>query len=73
MAETEADVSRLRLVLEGSRPLAFASGSSLTPSVELGVRRDGGDAERAWVLKLEARCATQTPQSDSRLRLRREG
>ena len=46
MAETEADVSRLRLVLEGSRPLEFASGSSLTPSVELGVRRDGGDAER---------------------------
>ena len=46
IAETEADVSRLRLVLEGSRPLAFASGSSLTPSVEVGVRRDGGDAER---------------------------
>ena len=46
MAETEADVSRLRLVLEGSRPLAFASGASLTPSVEVGVRRDGGDAER---------------------------
>ncbi len=46
MAETEAHVSRLRLVLEGSRPLAFASGSSLTPSVEVGVRRDGGDAER---------------------------
>ncbi len=45
MAKTEADVTRLRLVLEGSRPLAFASGSSLTPSVELGVRRDGGDAE----------------------------
>ena len=46
MAETEADVSRLRLVLEGSRPLTFASGASLTPSVEVGVRRDGGDAER---------------------------
>ena len=46
MAKTEADVSRLRLVLEGSRSLAFASGSSLTPSVEVGVRRDGGDAER---------------------------
>ena len=46
MAETEADVSRLRLVLEGSRPLVFASGTSLTPSVEVGVRRDGGDAER---------------------------
>ena len=46
MAETEADVSRLRLVLEGSRPFASASGTSLTPSVEVGVRRDGGDAER---------------------------
>ena len=46
MAETEADVSRLRLVLEGSRPFGFASGSSLIPSVEVGVRRDGGDAER---------------------------
>ena len=46
MAETEADVSRLRLVLEGSRPFAFASRTSLTPSVEVGVRRDGGDAER---------------------------
>ena len=46
MAETEADVSRLRLVLEGSRPFASASGASLTPSVEVGVRRDGGDAER---------------------------
>ena len=46
IAETEADVSRLRLVLEGSRPFAFASGTSLTPSVEVGVRRDGGDAER---------------------------
>ena len=46
MTETEADVSRLRLVLEGSRPLTFASGTSLIPSVEVGVRRDGGDAER---------------------------
>ena len=46
MTETEADVSRLRLVLEGSRSLTFASGTSLTPSVEVGVRRDGGDAER---------------------------
>ena len=46
MAETDADVSRLRLVLEGSRPFASASGTSLTPSVEVGVRRDGGDAER---------------------------
>ena len=34
----------MRAALEASRALRFA-GRSLTPSVELGVRRDGGDAE----------------------------
>ena len=34
---------RLRLVLEGSHKWALTSGSSLTPSLELGLRRDGGD------------------------------
>ena len=45
LAATEAEVSRLRLVLEGSMPVALASGGSFTPSLELGLRRDGGDAE----------------------------
>lgn len=44
LAAGEAGASRIRAALEGSRPLRFA-GRSLTPSVELGVRRDGGDAE----------------------------
>lgn len=41
----EAGVTRLRLGLEGSRPFPFEGGASLEPSVEIGVRRDGGDAE----------------------------
>ena len=45
MAATEAAVSRLRTALEGSRDFRFGSGLSVKPSVEVGVRRDGGDAE----------------------------
>ena len=68
LAATEADASRLRLVLEGSRPVALAGGGSFTPSLELGLRHDGGDAETgsglevggslryasAWGLSIEA-------------------
>ena len=68
LAATEADASRLRLVLEGSRPVALAGGGSFTPSLELGLRYDGGDAETgigvevggslryasAWGLSIEA-------------------
>ena len=45
LAASEADTSRLRLILEGSRAFALASGGTLTPSLELGLRHDGGDAE----------------------------
>ena len=38
------DASRLRLLLEGSRPYELASGWTVTPSAEVGVRHDGGDA-----------------------------
>ena len=40
-----AETSRVRLALEGSRSFAFANGSSLTGSLELGGLADGGDAE----------------------------
>ena len=38
-------MSRVRAALEGSRELRFAGGRTITPSVEVGVRQDGGDAE----------------------------
>ena len=48
LAAAEADVSRLRLGLEGSRPVRLADGSVLTPRMEIGLRRDGGDAETGF-------------------------
>ena len=38
-------MSRLRLGLEGSRAFAAGPGAMLTPTLELGLRLDGGDAE----------------------------
>ena len=48
LAEAEAEVTRLRLGLEGSQPFTLADGATLTPSVEIGVRHDGGDAETGF-------------------------
>ena len=45
LAEAEARTSRLRLALEASREFGLASGARLTPSVGVGLRYDGGDAE----------------------------
>ena len=45
LAATEAAVTRFRTALEASRGYHFGSGLSLQPSLEVGLRRDGGDAE----------------------------
>jgi len=45
LAGARAEASRVRAVLDGSRSFALAGGGTLTPSVELGLRHDGGDAE----------------------------
>ena len=42
---TAAAVTRFRTGLEGSRAYTFAGRLSLKPSVEVGLRHDGGDAE----------------------------
>ena len=52
LPETQADSSRLRLVLEGSTEWALAPDSRLTPSLELGARWDGGDAESGLGMEL---------------------
>ena len=43
---TSRDVERLRLMLEGQTEWAASADSRLVPSMELGVRYDGGDAEK---------------------------
>ena len=65
----EADVSRVRLVAEGSANVGLGAGRELTPSLEAGVRYDAGQVETgagvelggglrfadpAWGLRLEA-------------------
>ena len=45
LAATSADVNRLRLLLEGGRPWTLSSGAVLAPTVQTGLRHDGGDAE----------------------------
>ncbi len=50
LAAGAAGASRVRAALEASRALRFA-GRSLAPSVELGIRQDGGDAETGLELE----------------------
>ena len=45
LAATAATVTRFRTGLEGSRGYTLAGRLSLRPSVEVGLRHDGGDAE----------------------------
>ena len=45
LVATEGDTTRARLTLDAERAFAFGEGAVLTPSAELGVRFDGGDAE----------------------------
>ena len=48
LVASEADVTRVRLGLKGSRPIGLGGGAVLTRSLELGVRHDGGDAETGF-------------------------
>ena len=52
LAAAVADVSRLRLGLESSLELGLAGGGLLTPTVELGLRHDGGDAETGFGVEI---------------------
>ncbi len=45
LGATSGGASRLRLLLEGARAFALSETRMLTPTLELGVRRDAGDAE----------------------------
>ncbi len=52
MASADAEAHRLRLVLEGSRGFAWPEGRRLTPTMEVGLRHDWGDAETGFGLEL---------------------
>ena len=52
LKSTRAAVSRLRTAIEGSQSLNIANRLSMKPSLELGIRQDGGDAETGRGLDL---------------------
>ena len=54
LAAASAQVSRLRLILEFGRTFALPSESTLTPTVQVGLRHDGGDAETGTGLEVGA-------------------
>ena len=61
LAETVADAHRVRVVLEGSRGVTWADGRRLTPTVELGLRHDSGDAETGFGLEVGGRVQYAVP------------
>ena len=54
LAATEGDITRLRLTLEGQRTFETAGGGAVTPSGEIGLRHDAGDAETGVGLEVGA-------------------
>ena len=73
LAPARATVTRLRLGLEGSRPILFDGGFTLTPSLEIGVRHDGGDAETGFGLDLGGGLALSDPKRGLQAELRGRG
>ena len=55
LAAADVDAHRVRLVLEGARPVLWPEGQSVTPSMTLGLRHDWGDAETGFGLELGGR------------------
>ena len=55
------DVSRVRVALEGSRAFAAGPGATLTPTVELGLRHDAGDAETGTGVEVAAGLRYEDP------------
>ena len=55
LVDYHGEVSRLRFALEASRPFAVPQSSALlTPSLEVGIRQDGGAAETGFGVDLAA-------------------
>ena len=62
LAASEAQTSRVRLMLEGSQRIELAGGQTLTPSLEVGVRHDGGDAETGAGIEIGGGIAWSDPK-----------
>ena len=70
---SRADVTRVRFALKGSRPVRLGESTVLTPSLELGVRHDGGDAETGFGADIGAGLALSDPSRGLSAELRARG
>ena len=73
LAAARTEVTRLRLGLEGARPFSLGSGGVLTPSVEIGMRHDDGDAETGFGVDTGGGIAWTLPKHGLQLDLRGRG
>ena len=73
LAASEAEVTRLRLALEGSLSFALGGDAVLTPSLELGARHDGGDAETGFGTDIGAGLALSSPSRGLAAEIRARG
>ena len=62
LESSEGSLSRLRLGLEAVRPFPLSNGASLLPTMELGIRQDGGDAETGFGMDLGAGILWRSPE-----------
>ena len=73
IAAAEADVTRLRLGLQATWHGMNTGGGILTPSVEIGVRHDGGDAETGFGADIGAGLTWSDPESGLSADIRARG
>ena len=73
LAASDAEVTRLRLGLEGTWRLALSGEAGLTPSVEIGLRQDGGDAETGFGADIGAGLAWTDPSQGIAAEVRARG
>ena len=62
LESSEGSLSRLRLGLEAVRPFPLSNGASLLPTMALGIRQDGGDAETGFGMDLGAGILWRSPE-----------
>ncbi len=62
LAASAADVTRLRLGLEGSWQMALERWGQLTPTLAVGARHDGGEAETGFGVELGGGLDWQAPE-----------
>ena len=71
--KVKADASRIRIALEGSLSVPLSDGGGLEPSLELGIRHDGGDEETGFGVDIGAGLGWTDPVRGLKAEVRARG